>query len=559
MRHLLGILVVLVVLGAVVPGCGGGRERAYDGRLAAADSLLRDDPDSALAIITALPTDSLATEHDRAYRDLLLTQARYRAYVTATSDSDINRAVAYFAACRPIDREKLTRAYIYKGAVMDELGHPDSAMLYYKHAEATAAPDDYFNLGYVNLRMGGLLHEYHSLDGMEIEKFEEALFFFKQTDNIEYQHICMNNLGCALRESNPNRAEVLLKDALKISKERKDTLNIVEDLHALIVLYYYNKQYKKALNLLNEAELISRGSYTFSFCTTAANVYSRNGIIDSAMMMIGIAQNSGELENVYNRMYLLESKAEMSLLLGDSLAYLSMKEEEKRISDSLIANQSKSLIIKTEKDFDKSIYENQIKDISALKEFGLFFIPLVTIFLLVLLYKHLHNSLKYNYIINQLKRESEAQLDSLDRLQNNLNQLEIKDLRIKEFTSTQIDMIREIIIACYHEPRNKLSQKLKDILEFQENNKQQWLQIYSYLDAEYNNIMTYTRSNYPQLNDRELLLLALCCLKFSYIQIAIILGYSNPTSVGTTKLRIAEKMGINMTLNEYISTITNQS
>ena len=29
---------------------------------------------------------------------------------------------------------------------MEELGHPDSAMHYYKTAEATAAPDDYYNL-----------------------------------------------------------------------------------------------------------------------------------------------------------------------------------------------------------------------------------------------------------------------------------------------------------------------------------------------------------------------------------------------------------------------------
>ena len=32
------------------------------------------------------------------------------------------------------------------GSVMEELGHPDSAMHYYKTAEATAAPDYYYNL-----------------------------------------------------------------------------------------------------------------------------------------------------------------------------------------------------------------------------------------------------------------------------------------------------------------------------------------------------------------------------------------------------------------------------
>ena len=130
------ILVLMTVLGAVVPGCR--QVPRYDERLTAADSLMKGDADSALAMLEALPIGDLHTGRDSAYRDLLLTQARYRAYVTATSDSDINRALAWFRA-HPADREKLTRAYIYKGAVMEELSKPDSAMLYYKHAEATAA------------------------------------------------------------------------------------------------------------------------------------------------------------------------------------------------------------------------------------------------------------------------------------------------------------------------------------------------------------------------------------------------------------------------------------
>ncbi len=151
MKRLLWVILAAMVLGAVAPGCR--HEPRYDSRLTAADSLLREDPDSALAMLEALAPDSPVarsdgeggidfSDADRAYHALLLTQARYKCYVTATSDSDINLALAYFRA-HPADHEKLTRAYIYKGAVMEELGHPDSAMLYYKTAEANAAPDDY--------------------------------------------------------------------------------------------------------------------------------------------------------------------------------------------------------------------------------------------------------------------------------------------------------------------------------------------------------------------------------------------------------------------------------
>jgi len=142
------ILLMVAALVSTVTGCQG--EARYDARLTVADSLLTSNPDSALALVEALALDSLSTDGDRAYRDLLLTQARYKCYITATSDSDINRALGYYRA-HSGEQEKLTRAYIYKGAVMEELGHPDSAMLYYKHAEATAAPDDYFNLGYFTM------------------------------------------------------------------------------------------------------------------------------------------------------------------------------------------------------------------------------------------------------------------------------------------------------------------------------------------------------------------------------------------------------------------------
>ena len=120
------ILLVVALLVTVVAGCGGMRR--HDARLTAADSLMQSDPDSALAIVEAVCRDSLASEGDRAYRDLLLTQARYRCYIPATSDSDISRALAWYRA-HDSEREKLTRALIYKGAVMEELSRPDSAML----------------------------------------------------------------------------------------------------------------------------------------------------------------------------------------------------------------------------------------------------------------------------------------------------------------------------------------------------------------------------------------------------------------------------------------------
>ncbi len=185
MRHLLVVILLLMAgLVATVTGCRGTRV-PDDARLVAADSLLASAPDSTLALVEALALDSLSTDGDRAYRDLLLTQARYKCYITATSDSDINRALGYYRA-HSGEQEKLTRAYIYKGAVMEELGHPDSAMFYYRHAEATAAPDDYFNLGYTNLRIATLHREVFSQDTTAIFRYKEAIRYFTILNDTNY-------------------------------------------------------------------------------------------------------------------------------------------------------------------------------------------------------------------------------------------------------------------------------------------------------------------------------------------------------------------------------------
>ena len=547
MKHLLWIIVAMMVLGAVVPGCDDVPR--YDGRLTAADSLIHDHADSALTMLEALAPSDLATEGDRAYHDLLLTQARYRVCITATSDSDINRALDYYKR-HPKDREKLTRAYIYKGAVMEELGHPDSAMLYYKQAESVASPDDYFNLGYINMRMGALYSDNFALDGQPIEKYETALSFFIKADNLEYQYICLNNLGCQYRDSDPNKAEKLLRSAAEISGKRNDTINHLEDLHSLALLYYYCEKYDSALCFVQDALNYDASNISFSFCTTAANVYARNGLIDSAKIFLDCSAHFIDQNDEKEKMYLLESESEIALAEGDTMQYLKSVQQESTISNSLITNDRIPIILKTEQLVDRERREKTNRRLSIATILVIISI-IVGITLLAFFLVNIFKSRRYRQIIDELKKESQEQLLLLDDLQNHFDTLKIKESRIREFVATQVKMLREITTNCYREPKNKLGTQIKNIIAYQNENKHLWPLIYGYIDAEYNNIISNTRKRFPDLNDRELLLLALCCMDFSYIQMAIILGYSNSTSVGTMKTRLSEKMGCS--LNEYIS------
>ena len=69
--------------------------------------------------------------------------------------------------------------------------------------------------------------------------------------------------------------------------------------------------------------------------------------------------------------------------------------------------------------------------------------------------------------------------------------------------------------------------------------------------------MEKTRHDYPQLDEKDLLMIALTTMGYSCAQIAIILGYNNATSISTIRKRIAEKMGLDCSLVEYTQQFSN--
>ena len=69
---------------------------------------------------------------------------------------------------------------------------------------------------------------------------------------------------------------------------------------------------------------------------------------------------------------------------------------------------------------------------------------------------------------------------------------------------------------------------------------------------ENNNIITETQKNFPQLDEKEIMMVALTAMGYSCAQIAIILGYSSAQGITTIRNRVAKKMGINCRLVEYV-------
>ncbi len=594
MRRLLTFIWVVVGLMVMVTGCH--RVPRYDNRLMAADSLMRSSPDSALAIINAVNPDSLVTEGDCAYHDLLLTQARYRCYITATSDSAINRALGYYRL-HSNEREKLTRAFIYKGAVMEELGHPDSAMFYYKHAEYAADTSDYFNLGYVNLRIGQLYQTYYTNGHKVVDRMQKAGHYFEIIGDTNYLITAIGTQGAYKDIIGEDSAHHLLEKAILLSKKANSSKRFKYQSKLAGFLYYYTHDYRGAIDL--SMDIVKNGqdySDEKQFYYYAAWSYLKLGLLDSAYWVKSIIP---EPENAVDSMNYYQLLADLSFASRQYREYGQHIEKAKSIHSHILENTIKNKLELTEIKWDVNSKEVKYK-----KETKLRWLEILSVILLLVIisiyvaikivknrihkyqtdllatrqelesimhsYKQeqqeLKQEIKQHQIIIKTKekalKEKNNQFKKLEAMQDNMQQQissivrlrlsainEIyQDLRVKEY-SKETNRKRTII---------SLAELLKDLNESKRALQVQpretfWEKIKASVDGEYCGIATFVEQRYQNLNDKELHLFWLLCTNITPQFIKLCMDYSNAITVSNYKRTfVKDKFGLDMKFDEYI-------
>lgn len=560
MKRLLGFIVALLVLGAVVPGCGGTHH--YDSRLTTADSLMYNYSDSALAIIEAVNRDSLVTEHDRAYRDLLLTQARYKAYITATSDSDINRALDFYRA-HPKEREKLTRAYIYKGAVMDELGYPDSAMLYYKHAETNAAPDDYFNLGYCQMRIASLYQDQFSQDSVAIFYRKQAIHYFKILRDTNYLISCYGDLGGLYGINYPDSAEYYLNYAINLAQKFNSNKQYTYKSTLAGFYFYQYNDYQRAKNLaLDVMRKGSEYSNERQYYYYAALSYVRMGMVDSANLVLNVTPAPIDRVDSMNRYQVM---AEIAKAKDDLVSYISNMTSSKENQIQIIANGKENQLKNAEIEYLKIRAEqregkanNRYKNLTIA-----LLIAIIIVFSLAGLAYRMKRVIKTS---NQQREEAikvlkdaitDLQEKQKAQLQDSVSELfgyRIRALNelfdsIKFKAKDDNNRIRSIIplssvIDGMSDTYQLLNIKLSDKF---------WERMKCSVDGEYKGILSYIHKNYPNLTEKEIHLLCMMCANIPPQIIRLCMNYTNVKSVYSNRSFIMKKkMGLNMTFDEFV-------
>lgn len=591
MRHLLIALLAMAGLVATVTGCGGrGVDR--DRRLVAADSLMMSRPDSALTLVEALCRDSLRGEGDRAYRDLLLTQARYRCYVTATSDSDINRALDYYRR-HDGERDKLTRAYLYKGAVMEELGHPDSAMLYYKHAAATAAPDDYFNLGYANLRIAELYQYHFTNDSAVVARLKRASRHFAALKDTAFLVITTGTQGEFTKILGKDSSRIYLNAAIALA-QKIDSKKGLQYQSKLSGTYFYDGDYVQAKNLAMDIFKNGREYCDESqFYYYAARSFIRLGDLDSARWLISmIPPPSGAVDSMNH----YQTLAELADATSRHRQYVQYSETAKRIASRILESNRNSGLQRTELAWDANEQGRQMRGVANRRVLLSIVLSLLAIAAVLAVSARLLRSraTRYRHEMNKARVELETLLASneADARRLDAERKHYKDLLaaqegkleeagkinrelrsrlsgtgeqaseiVKHRLSAINGLYREIKVKTVAEDGSKRVMPLMSVLKEMLGNKWTvqslasesfWNELRLSVDEEFPGLVSRVKRNHPDLTEKESRLFLLMCADLPNPVIKLCMSYKNDTTASKNKGKLIQKICPGQTLQEFI-------
>ena len=550
------IVILLVAAWAtwLFTGCTGSAH--YDPRLVAIDSLLTTAPDSALLRLDAIEMSTLKNEGDRAYHALLLTQAQYRCYITATSDSTINRALSYYQR-HSSEREKLTRAYIYKGAVSEELGDPEAAMRHYKAADETVPAGDQFLQGYIKLRIGNIYRDHIVADSSDVMMFKEALGHFKQVPDSFYILTCLSEIGSSYFKTNPDSVMPYLTQAHAMAQRlHEDDLLLINDI--------FMDEYKALSSdpaMINEAKNHALALLhdhpdaddLEDILMTAALTLAKQNKPDSASLYLN--QACDILKDQIDTVFYYICQAEVARCRGDIGQYHRYMLQKTCITDSLTTNAMQYSLREVEEKYDNETLKNEklrYRNILMTTVLGgLLALSLLTLVIMVIMHRAAQRKRQLREYEDQIARlNAEA-----DELSTHLKANAAMSDGLKETIRHQLRVFSQLVEKHRSQLGKKPSKFSALFEECYKSNKPDisfWDGLQAYADSTHAGLITRLTESGVKLSESNKRVLCLCCCHLPTSVIMACMGYNEPHSVYNKKRRVAEALNLDIPLEAYI-------
>lgn len=286
------------------------------------DSLMQSRPDSSLYLLEQISDPQKIKNADKAFYNLLLTQARYKNYVLQ-NDSSIQIAIDYYKNNR--DKEKLAKSYFYLGCIyLEQKKLPTAIDFYLKAVDVMPKGRDSIFSSMIYSHLGDCYSE-QDLNKTALSMYKKAHTLCVRWDSLR---TCYNlkNIGNAfLLERQWDSAYYYYQQALPIAFSLNNSGLLSAIYKNMATLYNEQNKFVDADACISRAlGYLSEGESYMAACSIKGDIMDNMNKKDSAVhyWTIGAGSSNAYVKTSSYHSLFLESKRmedwESSTLYADS-------------------------------------------------------------------------------------------------------------------------------------------------------------------------------------------------------------------------------------------------
>lgn len=548
MKHLSLIMSMLAAFALALSGC---TESETARSLDRAEAVMEEHPDSALAILGAIPSADVNSSADRALHALLLTQAQIKNGHIVDNDSLINIAVRHYSDSD--DSPRLMKSLFYKAQVEYNRGDMAAAIVPAIRARELATE---FNDSYWRAKAAELMADIYSVTHYKSEAVkytEEAAEHYKKAGKARNHLFALCDLAVVRSNDgvDDNKNIALLDSVRRIAiNEPADTTLIVYADRTLFGMYVDSGRNDEAHRILEE--MLSLKSHYFPDSeqySYMSRLATNDGNDEEALQIIKTANdeatNTSQKVHVYvfyRDYHKSKGMSREAEAYTDSILTLQNTEVAAVLKQSVVSAQRDFFTARAEKEADKA-------RLSAMTASALGILLAAVCIGFLLYYREKMRRKKAEIETMMLEAQSlSAQLDEKDEsLQSAINELnktrnDLKELSITvsdkdSLLKTQTLLTNSILekrfqtlnalskdyltLTNQSSPRTGIVSDFKKELDIMANPESQ-AELERIVNNKHQGIITRLRNQLPKIKDQDIFFLTLIAAGVSRNAICII-------------------------------------
>lgn len=516
-----------------------------------AEKQMSNHPDSALTLLQDIEHPEYFCGKNSALYALLLTQAQYENHLPIENDSLIRIALDYYSTGKDSIRKAWT--YYYMARVCRDMHEETKAVEYFQRAATAAEKSD-------NYRLQDLIY-YHWGNLLQTKKpYEVGLKLLMKSE--KYARLNKDTASIITIIGDIGWSYVWMKDYTRayhsflqgielaqiVKKER-----VIADLyHKMAISYYDDKQYAKALDVINHSLSYAWGSLdSLKAFSMKGRILVESRNYDSARYYIEKGRHSSnyyEIASYHDIMSKLEEK------LGNYREALEHRIIYEDYLDTIDDIKDDNTVMELQKKYDYSLVksENSLLRIKTQRRNMIIMVIILIVVCLIFFFYYRYNSFKTRtaYIIHSKDLSLAKSLNQLKHKEKVLSAYENEQQKLKE----EIFKMNEVVLKIESLKNMKDVDKIKakSILALSE---QELSSLLSAINACYDNFVNRLHKDFVALTLQDIYICCLLRMKVSGQDIMVLLNI-NEEAFKKRKYRIKRvKLGLpqtGITLEDFL-------